>query len=253
VLPDGNQIDLACDEALVDYTLSFAAPEFDQTVSLVVSGESDGLTVTVGDGIQTAIATLNWEPSASATVYLTFTATDSAGAVTTTTVTVTSQGPCVPVCTPCDFSALTVFPKAEDGKVEYKYYTNGDVLLNSCGLTVVPEKTSNNGFITVLDSQSPRRNTTKARFDPDLGSPNLSCGGVGSGKGGEKGQPWENCEPLGNVLILQDPRYVDPNDDRAGGCMKFAFVEPKTNISIGLLDIDSRETTTITVCPLPLE
>jgi hypothetical protein len=247
-VPAGNQIDLACDEALVDYTLNFAAPEFDQLVTLVVQGESDGLTVAVGDGIQTATATLNWVPTYAATVYLTLSATDSEGAVTQTTVVVTSPGPCPPLCTPCDFSALIVFPdSAEDGKVEGYDTLNGAALHYACGLMVAPEDTTS--FITVLDSESPVRNTNKKQFDPDLGSPHKSCGGVGRGKGGRKNRPWENCEPLGNVLILQDPRYVYPNDDLAGGCMKFTFDYPITNLTIGLLDIDSAEAATITVRP----
>jgi hypothetical protein len=245
--PPGKQIDLVCDEALVDYTLTFAAPESYQKVSLVVSGESGGLEVDYGDDSQTAFATLNWVPSYAATVYLTFTASDNAGGVTTITVTVNSQGPCPRVCTYCDFSNLTVFPNsAIDGKVDWYYdegnlfYTlNGQALLDSCGLKV---DAGDSLFITVLDSQSPRRNTTRSRFDPDLGSPNLSCGGVGRGKGGEKGQPWENCEPLGNVLIRQNWRYKDPNDDPSGGCMNFEFASTKaTNISFGLLDIESSE------------
>ena len=86
------------------------------------------------------------------------------------------------------------------------------------------------------------------QFDPDLGSPHKSCGGYGRGQGGKQGQKWENCVPLGNLLILQDPRYSFPNDDIEGGCMDFSFYSPVTNLKLGLLDID-QETANVTVSP----
>jgi hypothetical protein len=308
-VPANNQIDLACGETLVDYVLTFAAPENDQLVSLVVSGESDGLIVTIGDGVQTALATLNWTPPGVPTqVVLTLTAIDSERGTTVTVVTVTSQAPCstapstmqpsptpsalpsgfpstppslspraspsaypspsptvspsatpsdnpsdIPSATPsaqpsvvpclsCDFSSLTVYPNsAVDGKVVVGM-TNGDALMNSCGLTVLPSNSVS--YVTVLDSQSPVRNTKNHKFDPDLGSPSKSCGGVGRGKGGRRGQPWENCAgPLGNVLILQDLGFAYPNDDGAGGCMNFTFAFPVTNLTLGLLDIDAENVT----------
>jgi hypothetical protein len=244
-VPSGNQIDLECDESLIDYVLTFAAPENYQTVDLVVSGESFGLVVTVGDGIQTALATLNWTPTLTvpAQVQLTFNATDSEGGNTVVVVTVTSRAPC---CTNCDFSSLFVYPNsAVDGKV-LDGTSNGYGLLNSCGLTVVPFNTDS--YITVLGSESPVRNTKNPDFDPDLGSPSRSCGGFGRGKGGMLGEPWENCEPLGNVLILQDPSFTYPNDDADGGCLNFTFPYHVTNLKLGLLDIDS-ENVTIDVCP----
>jgi hypothetical protein len=153
-------------------------------------------------------------------------------------------------CTFCDFDDLTVFPSsALNGKVATGT-VNGEALHFGCGLTVTPYNTTAR-FITVLDSESPTRNTSNSAYDPDIGSPNKSCrpGGVGRGKGGEKGQLWENCEPLGNVLILPDKRYPYPNDNVKGGCMKFTFDGPVTNITLGLLDIDSTESAVITVCP----
>ena len=46
--------------------------------------------------------------------------------------------------------------------------------------------------------------------DPDLGSPNERCSppGPGIGEGGEPGMPGENCEALGNVLIIQEVGMV---------------------------------------------
>lgn len=40
--------------------------------------------------------------------------------------------------------------------------------------------------------------------DDDLGTPNETCGGPGEGAGGEVGGLYENCEPLYNVLIIDD-------------------------------------------------
>jgi hypothetical protein len=151
-------------------------------------------------------------------------------------------------CTFCDFSGLTVYPSAAVNATVADGTVNGEALHSGCGMTVTRYNTTAK-FITVLDSQSPVRNTRNSARDPDLGSPSRTCGGVGRGKGGKKGKLWENCEPLGNVLILQDTRYSYPNDHVGGGCMKFTFDVPVTNITLGLLDIDSAETAAITVCP----
>jgi hypothetical protein len=100
----------------------------------------------------------------------------------------------------------------------------------------------------VLDSESTDR-SNPGNYDADLGSPNESCetGGVGIGDGGEEGEKWENCKPLGNVLILQDPLYEYPNDE-VGGCMRFIFNNVVTNLTLGLLDIDDDKTAKIKVC-----
>jgi hypothetical protein len=157
----------------------------------------------------------------------------------------------------CDFDDLTVYPdSAEEGKVA-DGTVNGEALHSSCGMTVTPSTVTTStvtlfdttaSFITVLDSESPVRDTTNTGYDSDLGSPNKSCGGVGRGSGGKKGKRWENCKPLGNVLILQNSRYSYPNDSRRSGCMTFRFDEPATNVALGLLDIDFTETAKITVC-----
>jgi len=56
--------------------------------------------------------------------------------------------------------------------------------------------------------------------DDDLGTPNETCGGPGEGAGGEVGSPYENCDPLGKVLIIaadledadSDGLVDDPDD-----------------------------------------
>jgi hypothetical protein len=89
----------------------------------------------------------------------------------------------------------------------------------------------------IFDTSNPG---TQEEGDPDLGSPNYSCGGPGKGDGGEKGKPGENCIPLGNVLIIQEPGNGDmtiPDDNMEGGKMTLHFQGQYVK-EIGLLDID---------------
>jgi hypothetical protein len=64
-------------------------------------------------------------------------------------------------------------------------------------------------------------NTSLVGSVASLGSPNQECSpsGPGEGKSGAPGQPGENCEPQGNILIIQnkndDGELPDPN--AAGG------------------------------------
>jgi hypothetical protein len=78
-------------------------------------------------------------------------------------------------------------------------------------------------------------------FDPDLGSPNKECpgGGPGEGAGGQPGAAFPNCEPQGNVLIIQDPAVTDrPNDNVSGGCIVFVFLGEVELINMKLLDVE---------------
>jgi hypothetical protein len=78
--------------------------------------------------------------------------------------------------------------------------------------------------------------------DPDLGAPNKNCSppGPGKGLGGEPGALGENCNPLGNVLIIQEPGVDVPDDNRNGGIITLDFpLEGGQYVDeIGLLDID---------------
>ena len=78
--------------------------------------------------------------------------------------------------------------------------------------------------------------------DFDLGSPNRRCdpSGPGSGEGGEPDMEGKNCEPLGNVLIIQEGTQAEPDDDRHGGVIHFDFKSGVTVLGIGLLDIQSK-------------
>lgn len=89
--------------------------------------------------------------------------------------------------------------------------------------------------------------TTNPVKDPDLGAPNDKCTppGPGKGLGGVPGTPGENCEPLGNVIIIQedndDPSI--PDDEQRGGQITFFFTRGVDYISeCGLMDIEGNDT-----------
>ena len=94
----------------------------------------------------------------------------------------------------------------------------------------------------LLDSANPRCEGDTGG-DPDLGAPNKKCtpSGPGRGVGGNPGKPGENCDPLGNVLIIQEPSsdHTCPDDNQDGGMIVFEFVEPAEIVyAMGFLDID---------------
>ena len=133
-------------------------------------------------------------------------------------------------CSPvgkCDFANLQQGVAMSDPR-------QAEQLFVDCGLTVsafnkegTPEK------VNVL-------NSSVIVNDPDLGSPHVTCGGVGVGAGGRKGSKYENCEPQGNLLIIQKTKtpISFPDDRRNGGCLVFVFAEPVQNVNMGFLDAD---------------
>jgi hypothetical protein len=84
-------------------------------------------------------------------------------------------------------------------------------------------------------------NTSDTGGKYDLGSPNESCGGPGKGIGGRQGSAYENCEPLGNVLIIQESNTLTPEGNAGGGTINFDFVHPANVREIAILDIDDNE------------
>ena len=79
-----------------------------------------------------------------------------------------------------------------------------------------------------------------------LGAPNRDCqgGGPGEGSGGAPGDdgsnPFQNCEPLGNVLIIQENNQCPeiPDDNEQGGEITLDFNPmAKFVYDIGLLDM----------------
>ncbi|MEM7130734.1 MAG: hypothetical protein AAF702_30695 [Chloroflexota bacterium] len=112
---------------------------------------------------------------------------------------------------------------------------------------------SNGGITMDIDVQSNGAHDVAMIFDtknpgpdPDLGAPNEACpgGGPGVGPGGAPNTIGENCEMLGNVLII--PNNVSPgappNDDSRGGVVTLTFSELVQVIRIDLLDIDEENT-----------
>ena len=88
--------------------------------------------------------------------------------------------------------------------------------------------------------------TTNPGPDPDLGAPNKNCpgGGPGVGVGGVPGAAGENCDPLGNVLIIQELNadMSVPDDQAGGGTITMNFAEPIAYVyELGLMDIETYE------------
>ena len=82
--------------------------------------------------------------------------------------------------------------------------------------------------------------------DTDLLSPNMKCGGAGEGRGGEpkrwdgKDNPGANCKPQGKLLIVQDGKKDEADDNQAGGDIAFKFTKQTVELKhIGLMDIFS--------------
>ncbi|MCP4429114.1 MAG: hypothetical protein GY803_31905, partial [Chloroflexi bacterium] len=84
--------------------------------------------------------------------------------------------------------------------------------------------------------------------DVDLGSPNNTCSppGLGEGISGTVGTPGENCQALGNILILAenitdmngDGLVDDPDDYNGGGMITFTFNVLVQVDYLEVLDID---------------
>lgn len=117
----------------------------------------------------------------------------------------------------CPTDPVTVnFDKAANGTalpaglyVEKEWETLGLTLFAEGGVGTLPR---------LFDTANPGGATNDDCGDRDLGAPNKECpgGGPGEGVGGEPGAPGENCDPLGNVLIIQEPGEDCPDDNVDG-------------------------------------
>ena len=126
-----------------------------------------------------------------------------------------------------------------------------DQLEEEFGITVRAEPPGNSGFAPdgaarIFDTANPG---VIDDGDPDLGSPNENCpdGGPGVGSGGGPNAPFPNCEPLGNVLIIQESDKVTPDDNARGGTITFDFVNPVILEELTLMDIQSQRPTIVEV------
>jgi hypothetical protein len=90
--------------------------------------------------------------------------------------------------------------------------------------------------------------------DYDLGTPNIEFGGPGIGAGGGAGEPGENSEPLGNLLIIAedivdvapaDGIVDDPDDQLGGGVIRFDFSGEVFAERVVFVDLENPEATTI--------
>lgn len=73
--------------------------------------------------------------------------------------------------------------------------------------------------------------------DADLGAPNEGCSpsGPGIGEGGAPREPDENCESLGNVLIIQEKGIDVPDDNVAAASSLWTFQTPAVSMSTRLV------------------
>ena len=165
--------------------------------------------------------------------------TDAPTAAPTATPTVSpTKEPCVNATVTFDVDA-DGNPLAPGEYVEYEWAKFGLVLSASGGFGDRPR---------LFDTANPRNEDIGG--DQDLGAPNEACtpSGPGVGAGGAPGTEGENCEPLGNVLIIQEDNgdLSIPDDNRDGGMIVFDFFEPATIVyGMGFLDIEEESTVTI--------
>jgi hypothetical protein len=129
-------------------------------------------------------------------------------------------------------------PLAPGEFVENEWAKYGLILTSSGGFGDLPR---------LLDSSNPGSEDTCG--DSDLGAPNEACTppGPGTGDGGAPGADGENCDPLGNVLIVQEPGADCPDDNLKGGTIFFDFVEPAEFVyEMEFLDTDYPIAVTVT-------
>jgi Cornifin (SPRR) family len=144
----------------------------------------------------------------------------------------------------CDFDTLLA-------GVSLNNPDQAERLRNDCLVSVSASRTIDppNNPVNVFDSTNIK--STRARHDPDLGAPNRECpgGGPGFGTGGTPDAAFPNCEPQGNLLIIQNEKMdpSTPNDSPHGGCLVFDFMQPMNLINFALLDIDEQSSANITI------
>ena len=117
---------------------------------------------------------------------------------------------------PCGCEERRVMVDFND--LEVGDYTN---TLVSGKLTVTVEPNNGNTEYYAPGKQVRIFDSSDPQPDFDLGSPNNSCGGPGRGNNGVKGADDENCQELGNLLILQRIQKNRPDSSDGGATFKF--------------------------------
>jgi hypothetical protein len=157
-----------------------------------------------------------------------------------------SLPPCANTNIRCDFSTLTPGVPLTDASQAQK-------LREACYMTAQSYGSNHINVFNSSDIPESYSNTDLA----SLGSPNRNCPNKGPGRGrggwptvrrgGQKVQNrYANCNPLGNLLIIQNEdgdATLEANASPSGGCMYFSFFQrPATLNGIGLLDIEEGAT-----------
>jgi len=139
--------------------------------------------------------------------------------------------------------------------IDFEASGNGSSLLGSdyvqyewfdqYGLTIVASPTTGGH---ANDGKGLLVNTSNTSDDPNLLTPNESCGGYGKGEGGRLGNPGANCFPLGNVLVIPPSELDGADSNETVGDIMFVFDNPVAHLfSMGLLNVASINTDSIEI------
>lgn len=155
-----------------------------------------------------------------------------------------------------DFGEFTIGEYVRDQYFETHGLMVTAVAKGTKGFTpVAGAHESEGGAARAFDTARPRGNDqgdlgicTQWQGDKRLGSPNKHCPNVSNAKGTHTGgrpfladgvtpNPFSNCEPLGNVLIIQEVESTCPQTSSHGGAIEFEFVTPVRFLMTKLLDL----------------
>lgn len=146
----------------------------------------------------------------------------------------------------------TYSPECPYVDLDFSQFQRGDYikdeLWDEFGVTLKADS-KNGGYrpsykARIFDTSNPG---TWIDGNPSLGSKNLDCGGPGEGEAGAPGSPYENCEALGNVLIVQDSDRDTIRDHKDWSSITFYFKTPVFLESIKILTGDGCKPVRITV------
>ena len=128
--------------------------------------------------------------------------------------------------------------------IGFEGFSAGDFvgdLGNGVTVTARPRNGSTGGCFGPGDNQAMVFDSSNPSFMRGyFGSPHWRCrgGGPGWGQGGAPGAAGENCEMLGNLLIVSgNCDQENPTENPRGGVIGLSFAQPKTVGSIGFLSV----------------
>jgi hypothetical protein len=146
----------------------------------------------------------------------------------------------IPYRTDCEMTILNFEGRPRGEYITNQFYTTHGVTISARswdgGYTP-------SGAARIFDTSNPGTygfDGEETDGNPALGSPNESCDppGPGIGSGGKKGSDFENCESLGNMLIVQSDIKATPEDHKRRGEITFKFAYPAYLESAQLIDND---------------